>query len=390
LEPRFGKLGRDYQQIVFDKSILVKEPTAEWVTPGHPLFEAVREDVTNQVHDDLRRGAVFYDVHCGHPYRLDVYTASIKDGRGNHLHRRLFVVQTEPDGSMSIKQPTIFFDLALAPKGTAAPNLDGLPDRQATELALIEKALMPFLEEVSATRHRENDIIARHIEISLNELIHRQNMKVAELMEQQQSGGATSSQPFAANLRQAEDRLDELNSRMERRLEELAQERQCTIGDIQHVGRAWVVPHPERTSPGIAPMVADAEIERIAVDAVTAYEKARGWEVESVESENRGFDLISRKPHPEAPKTNIDVRFIEVKGRAGVGEVALTYNEYKKAEVVKKDYWLYVVFNCATKPEVHVIQDPARLGWKPVIKIEHYHVGPKEILSAAKLSETSD
>jgi hypothetical protein len=32
--------------------------------------------------------------------------------------------------------------------------------------------------------------------------------------------------------------------------------------------------------------------------------------VESVETENRGFDLISRKPHPEDPKTAIDVRFI--------------------------------------------------------------------------------
>ena len=43
--------------------------------------------------------------------------------------------------------------------------------------------------------------------------------------------------------------------------------------------------------------------------------------VESVEKDNRGFDLISRKPHPEDPKTFIEVRFIEVKGRAGVGEV---------------------------------------------------------------------
>jgi superfamily II DNA or RNA helicase len=383
LEPRFGKLGREYPQVVFDKQLLTKEPTAEWVTPGHPLFEAVRDEVGGQVSDDLRRGSVFYDVHCAHPYRLDVYSASIKDGRGNHLHRRLFVVQTEPDGSMLIKQPTIFFDLSPAPVGTAAPELDGLPNRQATELALIEKALSPFLEEVSAERQRENDVIARHVEISLNELIHRQNMKVAELMEQQ-SSGVPSSQPYAANLKQAEDRLDELNGRLERRLEELAQERQCSIGDIQHVGRAWALPHPERTSPTIAHMVSDAEIERIAVEAVTAYERARGWEVESVESENRGFDLISRKPHPEDPKTNIDVRFIEVKGRSGVGEVALTYNEYKKAEVVKKDYWLYVVFNCATSPEVHVIQDPARLGWKPVVKIEHYHVGAKEILEASK------
>ena len=63
-------------------------------------------------------------------------------------------------------------------------------------------------------------------------------------------------------------------------------------------------------------MVRDEEIERIAVQAVIAHEEARGWKVESVEKDNRGFDLISRKPHPEDPQTAIEVRFIEVKGRA--------------------------------------------------------------------------
>ena len=118
----------------------------------------------------------------------------------------------------------------------------------------------------------------------------------------------------------------------------------------------------------------------------TEHEEARGCVVERVEAQNRGFDLISRRPHPEDPKTAVEVRFIEVKGRAHVGEVALSTNEYKTAERLKKDYWLYVVFNCATNPEVHVIQDPARLGWKPVVKVEHYSVGANEIL----LSETKN
>src|SRR5206468_1435481 len=43
LEPRFGKLGREYKTIVFDKEHLKRDATLEWVTPGHPLFEAVRE-----------------------------------------------------------------------------------------------------------------------------------------------------------------------------------------------------------------------------------------------------------------------------------------------------------------------------------------------------------
>ena len=47
----------------------------------------------------------------------------------------------------------------------------------------------------------------------------------------------------------------------------MAQERQCLLGTPQHVGRAWILPHPERDQPGIAPMVRDDEIERIAVEA---------------------------------------------------------------------------------------------------------------------------
>lgn len=183
-------------------------------------------------------------------------------------------------------------------------------------------------------------------------------------------------------LKQAEDRLDELNGRLEQRRKELQQERHCTIDKVEHLGRAWVLPHPERTSPGVAPMVRDEEIEHIAVKEVIAYEEARGWRVESVEQENRGFDLISRRPHLEDPETAIEVRFIEVKGRAGVGEVALTANEYKTAQRLKHDFWLYVVYNCAFTPEVYPINDPARLGWQPVVKVEHYQVGAEEILRA--------
>jgi len=67
-----------------------------------------------------------------------------------------------------------------------------------------------------------------------------------------------------------------------------------------------------------------------------------------------------------------------------VGEVALSANEYKTAERLKKDYWLYVVFNCATEPEIHTVRDPVRLGWKPVVKVEHYCVGPKSILQEGR------
>jgi len=380
LEPRFGKLGKEYKQIVFDKNLLAKDATSEWVTPGHPLFETVRQTLWEQVRDDLLRGAVFYDLHSPVPYHLDVFSASVKDGLGNELHRRLFVVQSSLDGRMAVKQPTIFLDLATAPKGTAAPGADGVPRIEQREHALVAQCLNAFLAEVATQRCKETDTIRRHIEISLNELIHRQNLTYAGLSEQQSK--LSSAPPWlAASLKQCEDRLEELNSRRERRLADLERECQCAIGDIQRIGCAWILPHPERASPAIRPMVRDDEIERIAVQAAIAHEEAHGRQVESVEAQNRGFDLISRRPHPEDPATAIDVRFIEVKGRAGVGEVALTTNEYKTAERLKNDYWLYVVYNCGSRPDVHTIRNPARLGWKPIVKVEHYVVGSQELLA---------
>ena len=132
-------------------------------------------------------------------------------------------------------------------------------------------------------------------------------------------------------------------------------------------------------------MVRDDEIERIAVQVAIQHEEDRGWVVESVESENRGFDLISRRQHPEDAKTFIEVRFIEVKGRAGVGVVALSENEYRTAERLKGDYWLYAVFNCAGTPQLHAVQNPARLGWKPVITVEHYSLDAKQLLDGTSL-----
>jgi len=381
-EPRFGRLGRDYPKIVFDKSFLVTDPTLEWVTPGHPLFEVVREDVSERVSDHMKRGAIFFDLQRSEPARLDVFAASIKDGQGNNLHRRIFVIETETSGTTILRQPTIFLDgLVPALGGTVAPD-DHLPDRAAVEQFLLERALQPFLVEVAKDRERQNATIRRHVEISLNTLIDRQQRQLADFLNRQIEG--QTIQGLDGLISQAESHLDRLNERLERRLRELEKERHCTIADITHLGRAWVLPHPERTSPTFAPMVQDAEIEKIAIRHVIAYEESRGWQVESVETENRGFDLISRRAHPEDPKTFIEVRFIEVKGRAGVGEIALTANEYKTSQRLKNDFWLYTVFNCSGDPTLHTIQDPARLGWKPVVRVEHYHLGPDVIQKAGR------
>jgi hypothetical protein len=82
------------------------------------------------------------------------------------------------------------------------------------------------------------------MEISLNELIVRQNLILSELMEKRERG--ETAQPIAASIKSTDDRIDDLNERLERRRKELKQEHNLSISDIQHHGRAWVLPHPDR------------------------------------------------------------------------------------------------------------------------------------------------
>ena len=382
-EDRYGRLGREYAKIVFDKECLRDEPTLEWVTPGHPLFEAVRTDVLSRVDDHLHRGAVFYDLQRSEPALLDFFAASIKDGRGNTLHRRLFGIETALSGQMTLREPTYLHAITPAPNGTPGPAESvSLPNRQGVEQFLYEKTLQGWGNSTADDRREEVERIERHVEISLNALIDRRQLQLGELLNRQVEG--QTIQGLDGQIAQVSQHLDDLTNRFDSRKRELELERHCAIADIAHLGRAWVTPHPERTSPQFAPMVQDDEIEKIAVQEATKYEEARGWVVESVEAENRGFDLISRRPHPEDRETFVEVRFIEVKGRAGVGIVALSDNEYRTAERLKNDYWLYAVFNCAGTPELHTIQNPARLGWQPIVKVEHYQIGAQSIRQADK------
>jgi hypothetical protein len=52
-------------------------------------------------------------------------------------------------------------------------------------------------------------------------------------------------------------------------------------------------------------------------------------------------------------------RYIEVKGQAAVGSVALTRNGWMKAQRFGADYWLYIAVDCKTEPQLYVLRDPA-------------------------------
>ena len=93
------------------------------------------------------------------------------------------------------------------------------------------------------------------------------------------------------------------------------------------------------------------EIERIGMEHARGHEEEEGCTVEDVSVENLGYDLRSTTPDGE-------IRCIEVKARDKRALVVLTSNEWSVAEQLKDDYFLYVVLNAATQPELYIIQNP--------------------------------
>src|SRR5205823_13334024 len=114
-------------------------------------------------------------------------------------------------------------------------------------------------------------------------------------------------------------------------------------------------------------VLTDSEIEQIAVRMARLYETDRGATVHSVETAHVGFDLLST--------FGLERRCIEVKGRAGVGRVELTWSEFAKSQELGDDYWLYVVLDCAQPtPRLYRVQNPAKTlagAWEPSLDVRY-------------------
>lgn len=129
-------------------------------------------------------------------------------------------------------------------------------------------------------------------------------------------------------------------------------------GPIRWIARALVVPSkdPEERERH------DRQAELIATEIVRAVEEARGATVRDVSTppkaraanltDHPGFDLLARYPDGRELA-------IEVKGRAGRGEIEVKQNEWAAAANHGLSYHLAVVFDCASPaPSLYRIVDP--------------------------------
>jgi superfamily II DNA or RNA helicase len=348
VERRFGKVSQVYRQFTFHKGDLERHPDAEFVAPGHPLFEAVVHHVLAEYNPALQEGAVFLDPERRVEGALWLLRGGVCDGRGKTVGERLFAAFEPLDGGLIRRSPATLLDLQEGQDAEPASWSDQTAQR--TEVVVdwsLDQVLDPYLAELRERRLQESQVKERYLRHSLNTLISQSNRRLGEYSQRQAAG-----EDMARAISEEEKRKEALIRRRDGRLAEIQQAQHLAPRPPEVIGIAAVLPAPAAEDASMAAAMArDDEVEAIAMEVAMAYERAEGREPEDVSAEALGFDV--RSLGPDSP------RYIEVKGRAAVGSVALTRNEWIKAQRFGDDYWLYIVVDCKTEPRLYVLQNPA-------------------------------
>jgi superfamily II DNA or RNA helicase len=352
---RFGEVFKEYNKFSFDKERAFKAQ-AEFVAPGHPLLEAVVEKIFEKYADELEKGAIFLDPSRTMNGILWFLEVQVNDGNGFVAGKRIFVVYQDDQGNVKQVSPSILWDL----KPYNATKLQITPNEDLAISFAIDKILPAYLEELRRQRGHDAEIKRKYGVRSLQELILKSEEKLIDYETRRAKGENIPDVVIQNEMRKKED-LKRRKMELERQIE----------GEIN------LLPSPPKVI-GVAAVLPmsltddvlkeDREIEEIGMRVAMEFEIAQGRSPEDVSAQNLGFDIRSRTP-------NGSYRYIEVKARAIEGKIALTPNEWLMAHRLGNEYWLYVVVNASTSPELYTIQNPAeKLKPEEEVKIVRYIV----------------
>jgi len=341
---------------------------AVFLHPGEPCFDRLRGYVCARFESEALRGSVFVDPKADKPYLLHLVLVSVIRAANPEIPglARQEVLEYQLVGLKQVETGQIEecpVEHLMLLKGGKDPSAiahwlpqvghlqelarvyglervaQNLADKRAAALRQSLPERMDFLKRGFA--YQEADLAAARS---------RQGEKA--------KAGDSRAKGEVTRIRERQRRLADQRHRA---LQVLEQEPDLILpGEVSFVTHALVVPTQELEERKRQ----DREVEAIAVKVAWAYEEAHGATVKDVstpelarlagQGDHPGFDLLSLRPGGEE-------RAIEVKGRARVGDVELTENEWLKACNLRDRYWLYVVYDCvAAHPRLMRVQDPFR------------------------------
>ena len=250
---------------------------------------------------------------------------SVVDGRADQAGNRRVVskrfefVSVDPEGSAHAAGWAPYLDLRPATAdemGLLTSVIDGGWVRADLEDAAVGHGVSLARAHLEEVRRRIVDRVQRTtaaVKARLESEIRYWDHRAHQLRERELAGKLPSSGMNSAKARQ---RADELQGRLKQRLEDLNAEQQLSSLPPVVTGGALVVPAGllsslrGATTRDVAERVRErSAVERAAVDAVMAIERALGHDPVEMPTSNKGYDI-------ESKAADGSLLFLEVKGRA--------------------------------------------------------------------------
>ena len=346
-----------YERVTFEKSLTAPagQLPAAFVCPGHPLLDATIDLTLERHRGILRQGSVLVDENDdGDQPRVLLYLEhSIQDGSRTRsgeqrtISKRVLYVGVDAMGNSVGQDYAPYLD--YRPLGNDEPDaqeilarpecgwVNGEIEAKAVGFA-VAQVVPQHLEEV---RSRKLELLSKteaKVKERLTKEIAYWDHRAADLRAQEQAGKPNAR----LNSAEARRRADQLQARLQKRMEEIQRERQLAPLPPVVLGGVLVAPAGLLRKMTGSPRAAAARDTQAAAararDAVMEVERNLGFDPVDREYERVGYDIESRMPGTGK------LRFIEVKGRVqGASTVTVTKNEVLTSLNKPDDYILAIV-----------------------------------------------
>lgn len=364
-----------YERIAFEKTLVAPQgqPLAAFICPGHPLLNAVIDMSLERYRDLLRRGAVLVDERdTGNSPRVlfflehAIQDASLtKSGDRRVVSKRLLFVEIDAEGTARHLNYAPYLDYRPLSEGEPLPEaIMGRPEaawigrdlESKAQAHAIAQVVPEHLAEVRDRKLALLDKTEAAVKDRLTKEINYWDFRAEQLKEQERAGKANAR----LNSGEARKRADELQARLQRRMEEIKRERQLAPLPPVVLGGLLVAPIGLIRAMGGQPQApAQTAVDTQAAAArareiVMEIERGLGFLPTDREFEKLGYDIESGIPGTGR------LRFIEVKGRvAGADTVTVTKNEILYSLNKPDDFILAMVaFGADGSHEVRYLRRP--------------------------------
>lgn len=362
-----------YERITFEKAAINPQgqPLAAFVCPGHPLLSAVIDLTLERHRDLLKRGAILVDEkdYGTSPRVLFYLEHTIRDGSSTRsgerrvISKQMLYVELDSEG--------VNRHINYAPYLDYRPLLDSEPHPEDI-LARAECSWISHDLENKAQGYAIANVVPGHLaevrgsrlaliektEAAVKERLTKEIMywdHRAEQLKLQEQAGKPNAR---LNSGEARKRADNLQARLQKRLEELQLEARIAPLPPVVVGGLLIVPlgllrtmAGKEAAPGhpVNTQVSAARARAIVMDI----ERNLGFDPTDRETEKLGYDIESRLPGTGR------LRFIEVKGRvSGADYITVTRNEILYSLNKPDDFILAIVEFIDEEHRVHYLRQP--------------------------------